>query len=245
MHLLIDGDIVVFRFSCAMDTTVDWGHGLKTIQRNLLKAQNEVDRFIKVMMAKTFCTEVTMCFTSHKNFRYSVLPTYKYNRAGLTKPAMYNDLQAYIEDTYPCKIKPGLEADDILGILSTLDPEGTVLATIDKDLLQIPGKHYNWNWGRSFEVFEEDATNYFWQQCLTGDPGDGYKGIPGVGPAKAMKILEVREPDDNTWDVIVQNYAKKGLTEKDALQQARVARMCRKEDYDFEKEEVILWTPSE
>jgi len=242
MHLLVDGDIVVFRFSSALESTTDWGNGLKTTERNLAKAQKELDLFIRRMMAKTFSTEVTMCFTAKNNFRYSVLPTYKYNRVKLSKPAMYNDLQDYVESTYTCKTKPGLEADDVLGIMCTLDPENTVIATIDKDLLQIPGHHYNWNWNRSFECFKEDCDRYFYQQCLSGDPGDGYKGIPGIGAVKAQKMLECYD-DDGMWRGVATEYEMRGLTEVDALQQARVARICRYEDYNFDKQEVILWEP--
>ena len=38
-------------------------------------------------------------------------------------------------------------------------------------------------------------------------------------------------------------FEKKGLTEDDALLQARVARILRASDYDFKKKEPIMWTP--
>jgi hypothetical protein len=47
----------------------------------------------------------------------------------------------------------------------------------------------------------------------------------------------------HAWELIVEAYAKKDLTEADALQQARVARILRFDDYDFNKKKPILWTP--
>ena len=245
MHLLIDADIVVFRFASAFSKkeTTDWGGGLVTESKiNLPKAKQELDKFVDSLKLKTWADKITMCFTDKVNFRYSVLPTYKYNRAGQDKPELYNTLQSYVRKNYDCKSKPGLEADDVMGIMSTLDPGNCCIATIDKDLLQIPGLHYNWNWGRSFECFVEDCDRYFYQQILTGDPGDGYKGIPGIGVVTAQKLLESFD-HDNIWSEIVKAYESHGLTEADALQQAGVARMCRAEDYNFDKQEVILWEP--
>ena len=243
MHLLVDADIVVFRFSSALEKkSIDWGDGLVTDgEIDFPKACKEVDKFISYLQVKTWATETTMCFTDKKNFRYDVLPTYKYNRV-TEKPKMYGALKKYVEGNYTCKSKPGLEADDVLGILSTLDPGNCVIATIDKDLLQIPGLHFNWNWNRMFPCLQPDCDRYFYQQILTGDPGDGYKGIPGVGPATAQKILSWYD-DEAFWTGIVLAYEEAGLTEADALQQARVARMCRAEDYDYNKQEVILWEP--
>lgn len=37
--------------------------------------------------------------------------------------------------------------------------------------------------------------------------------------------------------------ASQGMTEEDLLVQARVARILRATDWNFEKEEPILWTP--
>jgi DNA polymerase-1 len=42
---------------------------------------------------------------------------------------------------------------------------------------------------------------------------------------------------------VVALYARYGLTEDDALVQARVARICRASDYDFKDRKVIHWTP--
>ena len=243
MHLLVDADIVVFRFASAFQKNITWGEGVKTEDLDFPKAIKQLDWFVKSLKAKTWATSMTMCFTDKVNFRYSVLPTYKYNRVG-NKPKMYGMIKKYVEDNYRCKTKPGLEADDVMGILSTLDPGNCCIATIDKDLKQIPGLQYNWAWGRMFECFIEDCDHYFYQQILSGDPGDGYKGIPGIGAKKAVKILEQHDSDvEDLWPVVVKEYEDHGLTEKDALQQARVARMCRAEDYDYKREEVILWEP--
>jgi hypothetical protein len=38
-----------------------------------------------------------------------------------------------------------IEADDVLGIMSTMEPGKWVICTIDKDLKQIEGWQYNWN----------------------------------------------------------------------------------------------------
>jgi DNA polymerase-1 len=42
---------------------------------------------------------------------------------------------------------------------------------------------------------------------------------------------------------VVAAFESKGLTEEDALVQARVARICRASDYDFKTKEVKLWNP--
>ena len=43
------------------------------------------------------------------------------------------------------------------------------------------------------------------------------------------------------WSIVVDTYEKNGLGEKDALQQARVARILRYGDYDKATGKVKLW----
>lgn len=45
------------------------------------------------------------------------------------------------------------------------------------------------------------------------------------------------------WDCMVSLAASQGMTEEDLLVQARVARILRASDWNFEKEEPFLWTP--
>lgn len=116
----------------------------------------------------------------------------------------------------------------------------------------------------------EEADLFHLQQTIAGDPTDGYGGCPGVGMVNAERILnegkvlepyehtfksgprkgqvETRwkpadEPAEHLWDVVVSVYKKCGLNEDVALQNARVARICRAEDWDFKKGCVKLWQP--
>jgi DNA polymerase-1 len=90
-------------------------------------------------------------------------------------------------------------------------------------------------------------------QVLTGDTCDGYSGCPGIGKKKAEKILneaidsysgDFVTKEEFIWSFIIPAYLSKGLSEEDALTQARVARILRKDDYDFKKGEVKLWSPN-
>ena len=179
-----------------------------------------------------------------KCFRYDVLPSYKHNRANIARPILRSELNHYVKGAYSCKQKPNIEGDDVLGILATQFPGEYIVCSLDKDLNQIPGWHYNW--GKDFPVYyvtPEEGDLFFYRQTLTGDTQDGYKGCPKIGKQKALKLLPQGESQSTYWDIVVEQYELKGLTEADALQQARCARILRNTDWDFNAKEVILWTP--
>lgn len=193
-------------------------------------------------------------------FRKEILPSYKENRKGQRKPVVHKALVDHMKDAYKTYTKPGLEGDDILGILSThptLIEGEKVIVSVDKDFGTVPGL---WAKGAGAgedeieEVTVEQANYFHMIQTLTGDTTDGYCGCPGVGPKTAAKILDVREtmPVDadpapymrrRWWRAVVEAFTRAGFGEEEALVQTRMARILRAEDYDFKKKEVILWTP--
>ena len=185
------------------------------------------------------------------NFRRGVLPSYKENRSknNQPRPLLFDALRQAVTEQYGAILKPTIEADDTVGILATtttlasLPPvEDRVIVAIDKDLDTVPGLHYNWRKPDVgiYNVTPEEAHREFMYQTLIGDSTDNYKGLPGCGPKTAAKILD---NEGTTWDVIVAAYEKKGLTEEDALVQARCARILQACDWDADNQSVILWTP--
>ena len=89
---------------------------------------------------------------------------------------------------------PNIEADDTMGIIQTATDEDSVIVTVDKDLLQIPGKMYNPVKDTHHVTTPEEGWHLFLTQWLTGDSTDGYPGLKGIGPKKAKKIIT--EADD-------------------------------------------------
>jgi DNA polymerase I len=177
------------------------------------------------------------------------MPTYKQNRKKTRKPITYRPLMEYVHETCDTYERETMEGDDVLGILAThptLIPGEKIIVAIDKDMQTVPGLHLNYEKARKtgdyepFEVTEDQANRFHFTQTLTGDVTDGYPGCPGVGPVKAAKILDAAE---EPWPAIVAAYEKAGLSEAEALRNARVARICRASDYDFKGKKVILWSP--
>jgi DNA polymerase-1 len=65
------------------------------------------------------------------------------------------------------------------------------------------------------------------------------------GPRKGETEMRYEETEtDDLWAAVVSHYEAAGLTEEDALVQARVARILHRSDYDMDKKEPILWTPN-
>lgn len=184
-------------------------------------------------------SRVTLCFTESRCFRYDLVPDYKASRAGGRKPLGYKSLVEKAKDTYEWKSMTGLEADDVMGILSTTKTKTpTVIVSEDKDLKTIPGMLYRG--GNLITMTEAEADYWHMYQALIGDTADGFKGLPGCGPKTAEKILKEAPC---LWTAVVEAFEAKGLTEEDALTQARLARILRASDWDNINKRVILWEP--
>lgn len=249
MALLIDADILVYRAISSVEREVEWEPDVWTMTSDLTEAHTVVDDMLQSILSSAPKSDYLMCFTDSTNFRKEINPTYKMNRAGTRKPMGFKPFREQCMDKFKSVTKPTLEADDVIGILATKPGTNHVIVSADKDLMTIPGKHLVD--GQIINVSHADADYRFIKQTLTGDAADGYSGCPGIGPKKAEAILAKFIGDDGefifdgeVWDTVTAIYAKAGLTEEDALLQARMARILRWEDWDQEKQEVKLWCPT-
>lgn len=217
--------------------------------------------------------DVWHCFTEASAFRKELYPGYKANRKGKPKPIGYKQLKSEImaEPTAFCFNQ--IEADDLIGIFATMPDaanERVIIAARDKDLMQIPGIHVWMDEGQEIEDQDglvvqrvngnviqinspEHAERFTYQQYLSGDSTDGIPGCPGLGPvgaAKLVKGFDLTQPVD-CWEAIVRAYEEAQRKKKldlyvasdYATQQARLARILRHGEYDFDTHKVTLWNP--
>jgi DNA polymerase-1 len=240
--LLIDGDEYLFRACVANELDIRWDEQNHVLQANEEACWSDFAGSIDKLAQKFNTQDIVLCFSgtyATPNFRLAIDPTYKASRQGARKPLCYAALRKEAEDTYSTQAFPGLEADDVMGILATKPGADCIIVSQDKDMKTIPATIWN---GADLVAYTIARADYWHMlQTLTGDPVDGFKGCPGIGPVKAAKLLE--DTDRTQWDIVVAAYTKAKLTEEDALQQARLARILRWDDWDKKKKEPILWTP--
>jgi DNA polymerase-1 len=244
--LLVDGDLLCYKHAAGSATTIDWGDGVTSKGGSVEVAYRMVLGAVTRVQEQVGCRKFVWCFSDTENFRKAILPSYKQNRTG-EKPVALSGLVQKIKDQFGDRVyvRPGLEADDVLGILATnpklLKGHRKVVYSGDKDMQQLPAEVFN---GKTLrKITPEQADRFFFEQVLIGDSTDNYAGCPGIGPVKAAKLLEGVQ-DGRYWEAIVAAYQKAGLTEADALVQARVARILRSSDFNYTLKEPKLWTPA-
>jgi len=236
LELRIDADFIAYRACQVNEVEIDWGEHLVTISSNFKEVWATMQREISNLQQKFETQDVTLYFTHHLNFRKELDCTYKGKRIK-RKPAGYKRLLDECREQYATVTRLYLEADDCMGIDCHLKSGSFILISPDKDMRQISCRHYNFS--EEFEVTPEEADRFFFKQVLTGDPVDGYKGLPGCGEVNAEKILK---KEGDPWANIVAAYEAKGLTEYEALHQARLARILRPGEYI--NRTPVLWTPT-
>lgn len=181
------------------------------------------------------------------NFReeLATIAGYKANRKEEAKPVYYQQLRNLMTEEWGAEVVHGQEADDAISIMAHNYPDFSsyVVASIDKDLDQIPGWHYNYDKEVFYFVEPEEAEMFFYEQALSGDSADNIPGCKGIGPVKAQKILKDC-PLEDAWQIVVGTYEISmgkgaeyaGLSaEEAALETARLVRMRQ-----YEEE---LWNP--
>ena len=223
--ILVDGDIFAYRsaFSCEDQEVED--------------ALDKVDDLIQWAVYE--CTlkydvhEHQIFLTGKGNFRYDIAVTkeYKGNRKETEKPRHLGAIRKHMIKNWDAIVSKGEEADDLIGIAATEGGEESVVVTIDKDMLQIPCRHYNPN-KKEFTVVDEfDGLKFFYTQILTGDRADNIMGLYGIGPKKAEKILEDCETEESMYEECLRQY---GGEEDRVIENARLLWLRRKPDQIWE-----------
>lgn len=200
--------------------------------------------------------EVIVLLSGPGNFRDAIatVKPYKGNRKEDYKPVHYQAIRNYMTQQWSAIVIEGREADDEVSILARqADEDGIpfVVATIDKDLDQVPGLHYDYVKKVKYTVDLEEAEQLFWQQALAGDSTDNIPGATRIGPAAARKLVdgwyEQSLSQKQIWERVVSVYeatkSAKGClyTDRKAADVAlEMARLVFMQEYVGQ-----LWTPAE
>lgn len=183
------------------------------------------------------------------------------------RPEMDDELSSQFEKAYavikafgiPLYSKAGYEADDVIGtIAKRCNTDEVVVVTGDRDMLQLvdtktklymPGKGLL----SSTLYGEKEAEEKMGVKPqlvvdlkgLIGDASDNYKGVPGIGPKTALKLLNQFGSFEGIYknlDKIPENVRQKlELHRQSAEMSFDLARIRVDVDIDFNLEESSKW----
>lgn len=175
--LLIDADTIAYK-ACSFYN--EEGEGAKALT---LMA---VDRIINDLVNRSGCADYKCYLTTKTNFRHFLIDTYKANRADKEPPINLGWCKGLIMKKYNGVACQYLEADDLISLSSS---PNTVIYSIDKDLRQIEGFHFD---SKENEIIHIDSLGTlkqglknkiifsgligFYYQLLVGDTSDNILG---------------------------------------------------------------------
>ena len=244
MTLLIDADWLIYNSCCACEQDTRWTEHEHTLHSDERDIMNLIDSRIDVY--KTIAGEkhdIVMCFTSYPTFRHEIFPEYKIHRIGKRKPLALRSVINNCKKIYDCVSYPNLEGDDVLGLLATNGQyKNPIIVSVDKDMRTIPCKLIA---AEEVEhITEKKANRHWFEMSIAGDSTDGIVGVKGTGMVTATKLLaDTPDTIDALWSKVAETYTKKGYTLADAILNARLTRILREGDYDYNTGTVKLWNP--
>jgi len=143
---------------------------------------------------------------------------YKGNRDPEHKPYHYQAIRDYLTQQWDAVVVTGHEADDEASILAhgfRKRKQKYIIASIDKDLHQIPGVHYDYRIKQQVTMPEDEARIVLWRQALSGDTTDNIPGACGIGAVKAQKWVEewvdAGHDDAMMWANTVVTYTQQAI----------------------------------
>lgn len=213
--LLLDADILLYEVSFAAEAY--WKHlhaerGEEVVVPPPLEIVMDMatSRIQHIVSESGATGNVLLLFTGSYNFRETIATTFVYKAHRPPKPYHYKNLKVFLQSEYKFYEEEGLEADDLIGIFLTAQPDKWICASRDKDLKQIPGWHYGWEVNKqpSFGPEQIDEIGYLTliekpkskklfgtgakflhAQMLMGDAVDTIPGLPKYGDVKAFKTI--------------------------------------------------------
>lgn len=270
--LLVDGDVIAFIAAAAVQNTWEDTAGYVWPFANTAEGEAAVENLLHGLKFNLRADDMRVFLTHEVNWRKQLDPEYKANRKDSVRPLLLSRLREYLREKHGAETWANLEADDVVSILGTEDVENEtrIICGKDKDFLGIPAPYHRLgdDKGAIVEPTLAEANLFHLAQTLAGDRVDNYTGCPGLGMERAQRLLEdpvvlkptkgiitrgknkgqevtkwVSEPTDDLWACVVSQFLKAGLTEDDALRNARLAYLLRAEDYDQQTGRITLWVP--
>ena len=194
---LIDGDLIAYRSAASCEKQ---GVVVDDLWVAQARARDLIYRICQTVSSVEIDPFIALSGTD--NFRKQLNPNYKANREGVPRPQWLEPLREWLLTEYNAVMSINCEADDLLAIEQTKDPETRVICSLDKDLRQVPGNHYSWEirgtvngkeWIRPEERLiispREGMFNFYWQMIM-GDASDNIFGFDGKARQKVPKFLE-------------------------------------------------------
>jgi DNA polymerase-1 len=216
---LVDGDYFAYSVAVAHD------------EDDYIEFHDRLTMEVRKAVKAAFCSDFLICLSCprEENFRRDHYPAYKAFRDDKPAPALLGDAKEILGKMGPVRELPRMEADDVMGILATDGTiESPVIVSIDKDMRQVPGLHFNPRTDDfPVRVTEEEGYRLLLLQWLKGDPSDGYPGIYGVGEKKAAKWLDTH---GWTWGAVLEMYRQREMSVEYALSQYHCARILQAGD---------------
>jgi len=167
---------------------------------------------IKGLMQKIIDNEQTghtsyqVYISGDDNFRYDIYPDYKGKRKPEDRPIHEAQIREYLIKHWQAEVVHGEEVDDKVSWMQCTTQYATCIVSIDKDLLNTAGLHYNYDKELLLDVSPQQADLNFARQLLTGDSTDNIPGLYKCGKVKANKILPEYRED---WlAVVIEAYKK-------------------------------------
>lgn len=141
------------------------------------------------------------------NFRQKLATIRPYKALRGERPVFYHELREYLRRNWGAMLVHDQETDDAISIAAhAAGPIATpVIVAVDKDLLQIPGMHYNPNKGWA-AISPELAECLLYRQCLTGDSTDNIGGCYRCGAVTAKRIITPDMTENTKWAQVLGAY---------------------------------------
>lgn len=221
---LVDADIVTYQIGFGADgDTV--GSAINTLDGYICD-------LMLVDLPDVYEYEFYLTGKMPPNFREAIAVTqpYKGNRVGGNKPEHLQALRDRLTEYWGATVSVGEEADDLLSKRMTELGDDCICITIDKDLDTVQGWHYNPRKGTRYYVTANEAMYNFYTQLLVGDRVDHIRGVTGIGPKKAVKILDGCKTEGQMWLACLKAH---GSYDR-ALEDARLLWMRRYKDEIWE-----------
>ena len=175
---LLDADIIAYRV------------GFTTQDVPVEIAEIRTDELIRRIVHETEAKDFKCFLSGEDNFRYKIYPEYKGNRLDKPKPIHLQAIREHIVRYHNGKVVSGYEADDELSIEQHVCNDRSIICSIDKDLLQVPGWHFNFVTGITRFISPFEGLRKFYGQLIAGDGADNIPSYDGKVRHQVPKFIE-------------------------------------------------------